>query len=88
MIGIVAASLSEARRERSRSQACRVVQRATNTISRAMIYGSVLASFSVEDFSLDRFRALSPAEVYERFRAFKALTQFEDIALGQGTSGG
>jgi sugar/nucleoside kinase (ribokinase family) len=50
-------------------------------VRRAMIYGSVLASFSVEDYSLDRFRKLAPADVYERFRAFRALTQFEDISL-------
>src|SRR5262249_29421652 len=46
-------------------------------VRRAMIYGSVLASFSVEDFSLDRFRHLVPADVYNRFRAFKSLTHFE-----------
>jgi hypothetical protein len=46
-----------------------------------MIYGSVLASFSVEDFSLDRFRRLTAPDVYARFRAFKQLTHFEDIAL-------
>jgi sugar/nucleoside kinase (ribokinase family) len=50
-------------------------------VRRAMIYGSVLASFSVEDFSLDRFRTLKASDVYSRFRAFKALTTFEDIAL-------
>jgi sugar/nucleoside kinase (ribokinase family) len=50
-------------------------------VRRAMIYGSVLASYSVEDYSLDRFRTLTAADVYARFRAFKALTQFEDIAL-------
>jgi sugar/nucleoside kinase (ribokinase family) len=50
-------------------------------IRQAMIYGSVLASFSVEDFSLDRFRRLDAADVYNRFRAFKQLTHFEDVAL-------
>ena len=54
---------------------------APEDVRRAMIYGSVLASYSVEDFSLDRFRSLTAADVYARFRAFKALTQFEDIAL-------
>ena len=54
---------------------------APEEVRRAMIYGSVLASFSVEDFSLDRFRRLRPADVYARFRAFRALTQFEDIDL-------
>jgi sugar/nucleoside kinase (ribokinase family) len=50
-------------------------------IRQAMIYGSVLASFSVEDFSLDRFRRLNAADVYARFRAFKQLTHFEDVEL-------
>jgi sugar/nucleoside kinase (ribokinase family) len=43
----------------------------------AMIYGSVLASFCVEDFSLDRFRTLDADDVATRFRAFHDLTQFE-----------
>jgi sugar/nucleoside kinase (ribokinase family) len=51
-------------------------------VRRAMIYGSVLASFCVEDFSLDRFRRITAADVHARFRAFKALTHFEDIDIG------
>jgi sugar/nucleoside kinase (ribokinase family) len=47
----------------------------------AMIYGSVLASFCVEDFSLDRFRTLGAAEVAARFRAFQDLTHFEHLEL-------
>lgn len=47
----------------------------------AMIYGSVMASFCVESFSLDRLRDLSPKEINERFRAFRDLTRFEDVHL-------
>jgi sugar/nucleoside kinase (ribokinase family) len=54
---------------------------APEDVRRAMIYGSVLASFSVEGFSLDRFRTLTPTDVQSRFRAFRALTQFEDVSL-------
>ena len=36
----------------------------------AMILGSVLASFSVEDFSLDRFRRLDVGQIRERFAVF------------------
>ena len=43
-------------------------------IRRAIVYGSVLASFCVEDFSLDRFRTLTWAEIENRFAAFLALT--------------
>jgi len=52
-----------------------------DAIRRAMIYGSVLASFSVEDFSLDRLRRLGPADVAARFRAFYELTHFEHLDL-------
>jgi sugar/nucleoside kinase (ribokinase family) len=50
-------------------------------IRTAMILGSVLASFSVEAFSLDRFRTLDLAEIRERFAAFVDLVHFEKIRL-------
>jgi hypothetical protein len=37
-------------------------------LRRAMIYGAVLASFTVEAFSFDRLRSLTAAEIEERFR--------------------
>lgn len=49
------------------------------SIRTAMIMGSVLASFCVEDFSLDRYRTLSIAEVRTRFEAFAELVRFENI---------
>jgi len=52
-----------------------------DAIRRAMIYGSVLASFCVEDFSLDRLRRLGPGDVATRFRAFYELTHFEHLDL-------
>jgi sugar/nucleoside kinase (ribokinase family) len=48
-------------------------------VRRAMFYGSVMASFCVEDFSLDRMRALTDAEIDGRYRAFRDLTHFEDL---------
>ena len=51
------------------------------TIRTSMIMGSVLASFSVEDFSLDRFRRLDLSQVRERFAAFADLVHFEKIKL-------
>ena len=42
-----------------------------------MIYGSVLASFTVEAFSLERLRTLSMKEVTERYEVFKLMSQFE-----------
>jgi len=45
---------------------------------RATIFGSVLASFTVEKFSLDRLREITLADIQERYRDFRALTHFED----------
>jgi sugar/nucleoside kinase (ribokinase family) len=50
-------------------------------IRTAMILGSVLASFSVEAFSLDRFRTLTLSDIRERFAAFVDLVHFEKIRL-------
>ncbi len=47
-------------------------------MARAIIYGSTLASFAVEDFSLDRLLSLTDAEIKERFSHFKRLTQFDE----------
>ncbi len=49
------------------------------SLRQAMICGSVMASFNVEDFSLDRLLRLTRPEVEERFRQFQALTRFEPI---------
>lgn len=48
-------------------------------LCRAVIFGSVLASYCVEAFSLDRFRTLTRMEIQQRFREFKHLTFFEDL---------
>src|SRR6266849_6633323 len=48
-----------------------------NDLRKAMIYGSVLASFCVEAFSLDRLRTLSMEEVAKRYETFKLMSQFE-----------
>jgi sugar/nucleoside kinase (ribokinase family) len=46
----------------------------------AVIYGSTLASFSVEKFGTERMEHLSKQEVHKRLQQFKNLTQF-DIEL-------
>lgn len=46
----------------------------------ATIFGSVMASFTVEAFSLERLRALDYKEIEARFSEFKRLTQFEDLS--------
>jgi len=45
-------------------------------IRRAAVYGSVLASFAIEDFGIDRFRTLDRAAIDGRFRDFKKLISF------------
>jgi cytidine kinase len=49
------------------------------TLRRAMIYGSVMASFNVEKFGTERVDALDYPEINERFRSFKTMTHFDDI---------
>jgi sugar/nucleoside kinase (ribokinase family) len=46
---------------------------------RAMIFGSVMASFNVEEFGTERVQRLTHAEINERFSAFKKMTFFEEI---------
>ena len=46
---------------------------------RAMIFGSVMASFNVEEFGTDRVRRLTHEEINQRFHAFKEMTHFEEI---------
>lgn len=46
---------------------------------RAMIFGSVMASFNVEEFGTERVRRLTQAEINQRFSAFKQMTHFEEI---------
>jgi sugar/nucleoside kinase (ribokinase family) len=48
-------------------------------LRRAIIYGSVLASFNVEAFSLERLRTLTMEEVAERYQMFKSMSAFEDL---------
>jgi len=46
-------------------------------LARAIIYGSTIASFAVEDFSLDRLLRLTEDEIGRRFDYFKRLTYFD-----------
>ena len=49
---------------------------AEDELRKAVIYGSVMASFNVEDFSLGRLKTLTIDEIEKRFESFKKLTQF------------
>lgn len=48
-------------------------------LRRAVIYGSAVASFTVEKFSVDRLRQLSRREIDERYSDFRRFTFFEAL---------
>jgi len=54
-----------------------------DAMRRAMIFGSVMASFNVEEFGTERVRRLTHQEINDRFRAFKRMTHFEEIPFEQ-----
>lgn len=45
-------------------------------MKRAVIYGSTVASFAVEKFSIERIRDLSMLEIKDRFNEFKRISEF------------
>jgi sugar/nucleoside kinase (ribokinase family) len=48
-------------------------------LRRAMGYGTVLASFNVEEFGTERVGRLDRAEIDERFEKLRSMTQFEAL---------
>lgn len=50
-------------------------------IRRAMYYGSVMASFSVEAWTVDRLIDLPKEQIESRYRAFCDLTHFESVKI-------
>ena len=56
------------------------------TMRRAMIYGSVMGSFNVEEFGTERVDRLTHEEINERFRAFKKMTHFDEIPFEKSIS--
>ncbi len=48
-------------------------------LRKAVVFGSVLASFNVEAFSLERLRTLTQNDIDERFEMFRLMSQFEAI---------
>lgn len=55
-------------------------------LRQAMILGSVMASFNVEAFSLDRLRTLTMAEIEARFTTFRRLVHFDELGTAPGDS--
>ncbi len=52
------------------------------SLRRAMGYGTVLASFNVEEFGCERVARLSRDEIDERFADLVGMTRFEPLAAG------
>jgi hypothetical protein len=47
-----------------------------------MTYGSVLASFNVEDFGTERVQSLTREEIESRYADFRAMTAISEAPLG------
>jgi len=56
------------------AKACKVD---ADTLRKAVIYGSVIASFNVEAFSLGRLQTLTPADIASRYEFFRQMSHFE-----------
>ncbi|MFC1651156.1 PfkB family carbohydrate kinase [Candidatus Latescibacterota bacterium] len=46
------------------------------TIKSAVVYGGIVASYTVEDFSIDRLKTLSMEEIEKRLELFRNITTF------------
>lgn len=46
-------------------------------MKRAVIYGSVMASFCVEDFGPNRLKTIQPSDIQNRLNAFQNLMKIE-----------
>jgi sugar/nucleoside kinase (ribokinase family) len=55
---------------------------------RAITFGSVMASFNVEEFGTERVRRLTPEEINRRFDEFKRMTHFEAIPFERAAGAG
>lgn len=48
-------------------------------LRRAVVHGTVVASFTVQDFSIDRLRHLTMDDIEARYHAFRCITYFDAI---------
>jgi sugar/nucleoside kinase (ribokinase family) len=53
-------------------------------LRRAMTYGSVMASYNVEDFGTERVSRLEEREIGERYEEFRAITQLVEAPAARG----
>lgn len=50
-----------------------------DNLRKAVVYGSTMASYNVQDFSLNRFKRLTKAEITGRYNEFKRIVFFEPM---------
>ncbi|GAP61711.1 hypothetical protein ARMA_0134 [Ardenticatena maritima] len=55
----------------------------TNALRRAMVQGSVVASFTVEDFSINRLKEIRIEDIWARTKEFRAFTYFEPLEVAR-----
>ncbi|HXJ78083.1 MAG TPA: PfkB family carbohydrate kinase [Candidatus Methylomirabilis sp.] len=48
------------------------------SVRKAVVFGAVMASFAVEDFSLDRLKRLEVSEIEQRYAGFQSMVAVED----------
>jgi len=53
-----------------------------SALRQAMVMGCVMASFTVEEFSVDRLQRVTKAELRTRFELFRKLTAFDTVEIG------
>jgi sugar/nucleoside kinase (ribokinase family) len=53
------------------------------TIRRAVVHGTIVASFTVQDFSVDRLRTLTLEDIQARYDEFRCLTYFEPLTAAE-----
>lgn len=58
------------------------------TLRRAMVYGSIMASFNVEKFGTERVDELDYSEINQRFKDFKRMTHFDEIPFERASIAG
>ncbi|HNT36278.1 MAG TPA: PfkB family carbohydrate kinase [bacterium] len=56
--------------------------RSAQRIRQAMVVGTVVASFNVEELSIDRLERVTLQEIQERCRFIRESTAFDEVALG------
>ena len=47
-----------------------------SNLRKAVVYGSVIASFNAEDFSIERLKKIEHVDIEDRYKEFKDIREF------------